>query len=73
MIYTIRLVAIAALLTAFSSAFCFGAEKDAAPSAFFPEIQFEFSPVLEEATVVHDFVIQNKGDATLSVDRVKTG
>ena len=71
--YKPGLAAIAALLTAFSSAVCFGAENDAAPSAFFPETQYEFSAVLEETTVVHDFVIQNKGDATLSVDRVKTG
>jgi len=29
--------------------------------------------VLEGSMVVHDFVIQNKGNATLNVDRVKTG
>jgi len=67
------LLAIGSLLITFSSAVCFGAEKDAAASAFFPETQYEFSPVLEETTVVHDFVIQNKGNATLNVDRVKTG
>ena len=67
------LVAIVALLILFSSAVCFGAENDAAPSVFFPETQYEFSPVLEGSTVVHDFVIQNKGNATLNVDRVKTG
>ena len=71
--YCSRLVAIVALLIAFSSAVCFGAEKDAAPSVFFPESQYEFSPVLDGAEVVHDFVIQNKGNATLTVDRVKTG
>ncbi len=71
--YCSRWVAMAALLIAFSSAVSFGAEKDAAPSVFFPESQYEFSPVLDGAEVVHDFVIQNKGDATLTVDRVKTG
>ena len=45
----------------------------AAPSVFFPETHFEFTPVLEGSLVVHDFVIQNKGNATLNVDRVKTG
>ena len=67
------LVAAVAILLIFSGAVCFGAENDAAPSVFFPETHFEFSPVLENATVVHDFVIQNKGNATLNVDRVKTG
>jgi hypothetical protein len=67
------LVAIVALLILFSSAVCFGAENDAAPSVFFPETHFEFTPVLEGSMVVHDFVIQNKGNATLNVDRVKTG
>jgi hypothetical protein len=71
--YTTRLVAIAALLTAFSSTVCFGAEKDATASVFFPETLYEFSPVLDGTKVVHDFVIQNKGNGTLKVDRVKTG
>ena len=71
--YYSRWVAIAALLIAFSSAVCFGAEKDATASVFFPESQYEFSPVLDGTKVVHDFVIQNKGNATLTVDRVKTG
>ena len=64
--------AVAILLTV-SVAVCFGAENDAAPSVFFPETRYEFSPVLEDAKVVHDFVIQNKGNATLNVERVKTG
>jgi hypothetical protein len=67
------LVAAFAIFLVFSNAVCFGAENDAAPSALFPETQYEFSPVLEGSTVVHDFVIQNKGNATLNVDRVKTG
>jgi len=67
------LVAAVAMLFAFSVAVCFGAENDAAPSVFFPETHFEFTPVLEGSMVVHDFVIQNKGSAALNVDRVKTG
>jgi len=69
----ICLVAVAAALFTFSVAVCFGAETEDAPSVFFPETQYEFSPVLENATVVHDFVIKNKGNAPLNVDRVKTG
>ena len=67
------LVVIAAIILAFANGICFGAEGDAAASVFFPETQYEFSPVLEDTRVVHDFVIQNKGDATLQVHRVKTG
>ncbi|MBW2440833.1 MAG: hypothetical protein JRH12_10185 [Deltaproteobacteria bacterium] len=67
------LVVMAAILMAFASGVCFGAEGDAAASVFFPETRYEFSPVLEDTKVVHDFVIQNKGDATLQVQRVKTG
>jgi len=67
------LLAAVAILLIFSVALCLGAENDAAPSVFFPETHFEFTPVLEGSTVVHDFVIQNKGNATLNVDRVKTG
>ncbi|MBW2337432.1 MAG: hypothetical protein JRF47_11865 [Deltaproteobacteria bacterium] len=62
-----------AIFFAFSVAVCLGAENDAAPSVFFPETRYEFPPVLEDAKVVHDFVIQNKGNATLNVERVKTG
>jgi hypothetical protein len=47
--------------------------QDAAPSAYFPQTHYEFSPVLDGAVVVHEFVIQNKGTATLNVERVKTG
>jgi hypothetical protein len=50
-----------------------GSETDGGPSVFFPESHYEFSPVLEDTTVVHEFVIQNKGNAPLNVERVKTG
>lgn len=67
------LVAAVAIFLVFSVAVCFSAENDAAPSALFPETHYEFTPVLAGSMVVHDFVIQNKGNATLNVDRVKTG
>ena len=67
------LVAAVATFLAFSGAVSFGAEHEATTSVFFPETLYEFSPVLENTTVVHDFVIQNKGNAELKVDRVKTG
>jgi hypothetical protein len=50
-----------------------GAQDDAGPDAFFPQTLYEFSPVLDGAKVVHEFVVQNKGTATLNIERVKTG
>lgn len=51
----------------------FGVQDQSSPSAVFPETSYEFSGVLDGAKVVHEFVIQNKGTATLKVERVKTG
>jgi hypothetical protein len=56
--------------------YSFGNQDDSdpsTPSVYFPETSYEFSPVLDGSKVVHDFVVQNKGSATLKVDRVKTG
>jgi len=51
----------------------FGTQEDAGPVAFFPQTLYEFSPVLDGAKVVHEFAVQNKGSATLNIERVKTG
>ena len=51
----------------------FGAQEDAGPVAFFPQTLYEFNPVLDGAKVVHEFVVQNKGNATLDIERVRTG
>ena len=51
----------------------FSAQEEAAPAAYFPQTLYEFSPVLDGAQVVHEFIIQNKGKAPLSIERVKTG
>ena len=50
-----------------------GGQDDAGPAAFFPQTLYEFSPVLDGANVVHEFAVQNKGTATLNIERVKTG
>ena len=49
------------------------AQDKAEPVAFYPETLYEFSSVLDGSEVVHDFVVQNKGLATLQIERVKTG
>ena len=43
------------------------------PTAFLPETQYAFTPVLEGAEVLHDFILQNKGTAPLEVKKVRTG
>ena len=43
------------------------------PSIFVSDSRYEFEPVLEGATVSHDYVIQNKGTAELIINSVKTG
>jgi len=55
------------------AATAFGAQEDAQPSAFFPTTSYEFSPVLDGTQVVHEFVIQNKGNAPLKIESVRTG
>lgn len=62
-----------ALFLTVSAAVCYGTQDQSSPSAVFPQTGYEFSPVLDGAKVVHEFVIQNKGTAPLKVERVKTG
>jgi hypothetical protein len=42
------------------------------PSAFVPVSSWEFNQVVDGKKVVHDFVIQNKGNAPLNISKVKT-
>ena len=43
------------------------------PSISLPVTQWEFEPVVDGSAVVHDFVVQNKGDAPLNISKVRTG
>lgn len=42
------------------------------PSAYLPAYRYEFGSVLEGTEVLHDFVIQNKGNAPLKIIKVET-
>lgn len=46
---------------------------DKSPSAFLPEPVYTFEPVVEGAEVVHDFILQNKGNETLFIEKLKSG
>lgn len=43
------------------------------PKAFVPEKKFKFEKVVEGVQILHDFKVINKGDATLNINKVKTG
>ena len=53
----------------------FGASKQTPPSSsvFVPENRYTFPTVIDGTEVTHDFIIQNKGDAPLVIEKVKTG
>jgi hypothetical protein len=57
------------LTTSFLSA---ESEPRKTPSAYFPADQYEFDQVLEGNDVIHDLVVQNKGNALLEVKGVGT-
>jgi hypothetical protein len=48
----------------------FGAHK--LPVAVISETQYRFKSVLEGDDIAHDFVVQNTGDAPLSIENVRT-
>jgi len=45
--------------------------SDAGPKAVYPQMQWEFTPVLEGAEITHDFFIENHGDAPLVIESVR--
>ena len=61
-------------LTFFTVTLTYGAEYVArkTPKAFIPYPAYEFQTVLDGTKITHDFIIQNKGDATLNIVKVKT-
>lgn len=56
-----------------SSAFGASKQTSLSPSVFVPESRYTFPTVIDGAEITHDFIIQNKGDAPLVIERVKTG
>ena len=56
-------------------AMAFGApdEVKGSPSLVFPESVYEFDTVFEGVSVVHDFIVQNRGTSTLDIKRASGG
>ena len=44
-----------------------------APKAVLPERIYEFEPIVEGVVVSPMFILQNKGDAPLIIEKIKTG
>jgi hypothetical protein len=55
--------------------FSFGEEtaSNTFPLAYIPQANFHFEPVPEGKEVVHDFIIQNRGESPLVIEKVQTG
>ncbi len=56
-----------------TGSFCTGNKAIETPSVLFPAKRYMFAPVLDGSEIIHDYVVQNKGAATLEIERVKTG
>jgi hypothetical protein len=50
-----------------------GSENSNPPKVFFPEIAFQFEPVMDGNRVSHTFTVKNEGQGPLSIEKVKTG
>jgi hypothetical protein len=44
----------------------------AAPQSFYPQTRYEFEPVMEGTQVKHDFMIENRGNAPLIIQNVRS-
>lgn len=47
------------------------AETGKSPKAVFLEPNHHFAPIMEGATITHDFYVENKGDAPLLIQKVQ--
>ena len=56
-----------------AAALAAGPAAEGAPSADLPERHFSFEPVVDGTEVVHNFVLYNKGSASLKIQKVRTG
>ncbi|MDY6824735.1 MAG: hypothetical protein SWH68_13205 [Thermodesulfobacteriota bacterium] len=66
--YKLMVLALAVLLCGAFTAWAAGG-----PKAVVDLTDYTFSPVPEGTEVKHDFILQNKGDEALKVERVHTG
>lgn len=70
-----KLLGYAVVLCLISVPFTLGEDSvpGASPSVFVPQAHFRFNPIPEGEALVHDFFVQNRGDAPLLIEKVQTG
>ena len=57
-----------------ATAYAAGAQDTAAdpPKAVFPQPSYEFQTIIEGQEIKHDFIVENRGNAPLSILRIQT-
>jgi hypothetical protein len=63
------------ILAVFLSIKAFGTEdvSSMSPSVFVPAPEHQFKPVVDGTKVTHEFVLKNKGNVVLAIEKVVTG
>lgn len=49
------------------------ADNQDVPALFVAEPEFRFDPVVSGQSIIHDYILQNKGTANLEITSIKTG
>jgi hypothetical protein len=55
-----------------ANSFGAGQKDPESPSVYFPERHYTFKQVVDGTEIMHDFILQNKGNATLKINKVTT-
>ena len=71
--YKFAVVCISLILLVGLSVVAYGGMEEGQAKAVISKNVFEFQPVLDGTEVIHDFVIQNTGTATLEIEKIETG
>jgi len=71
--YRFKVAYLSLLLLIGLSVISYGGVEEGQAKAVISINTFEFKPVLDGAEVIHDFVIQNTGTATLNIEKIETG
>jgi len=71
--YKLTVACLSMILIACLSVVSFGGVEEGQAKPVISNNVFEFKPVLDGTEIVHDFVIQNTGTATLEIEKIETG
>ena len=71
--YKFKVACLSLILLVGLSVVSYGGVEEGQAKGIISNNIFEFKPVLDGTEVVHDFVIQNTGTATLEIEKIETG